>query len=156
MDAGFGPRSHGVGGSPAADQARIDGEPTVQIQKSVDRQRLVRDFKDGRSPVRITAPRVGRLACTFRNIWPEPLRDTVTSPPGPPGSELMAARAPGKTCARVREAEGGAQLLIGREHEGHGAIDQAEPLQGPRREQVGHKPRLHVGHAGPVARSPLS
>ena len=57
----------------------------------------------------------------------------------------MAARAPGKTCAKVR----GAQLLIGREHEGHGAIDQAEPLQGPRREQVGHKPRLHVGHAGP-------
>lgn len=62
MDAGFGPRGHGVGGNPAADQARIDGEPTVQIQKSVDRQRLVRDFKDGRSPVRITAPGVGRLA----------------------------------------------------------------------------------------------
>lgn len=89
------------------------------------------------------------LPCTFRNIWPEPLRDTVTSPPGPPGSELMAARAP-----RARPAPGsgkprGSQLLIGREHEGHGAIDQAEPLQGPRREQVGHKPRLHVGHAGP-------
>lgn len=66
MDAGFGPRGHGVGGSPAADQARVDGEPTLQIQKSVDRQRLVRDFKDGRSPVRITAPRVGRLALYFQ------------------------------------------------------------------------------------------
>lgn len=40
--------------------------PRSRSKKSVDRQRLVRDFKDGRSPVRITAPRVGRLALYFQ------------------------------------------------------------------------------------------
>lgn len=63
---------------------RVDGEPARS-------KNVVASVAHFWNVARHCIAPVATPACTFRNIWPEPLRDTVTSPPGPPGSGLIAA-----------------------------------------------------------------
>ena len=155
MDAGVRPRGHGIGGVPTADEPGVDDGLRLRVDKGVEGHDLVCQLQNGGGPVFVAAPGMGG----------NPRNPHVEMPRAPALGGHAAVREPrfraddGARPADPLTVDAGSrgcpQLLVGREHERHGNVDEPEILQGAGGEHVGDHPGLHVGHAGAVGAAPL-